>query len=112
MGETPGTRYLWHFTSVTRAGFRIQEVKRAMDTQDELTGMFLRLEEAHWDATEAIGYRSHLRVEVKRAYPVMVERCGCTPQLDPLPFDADGDGIGEQCRRCGEYIALVAASDD
>lgn len=37
-----------------------------------------------------------------------VERCGCTPHLDPLPFDLDGDGIGELCRRCGEYIALVA----
>ena len=41
---------------------------------------------------------------------VMAEQCGCTPRLDPIPFDADGDGIGEECRRCGEYIALVPVS--
>jgi hypothetical protein len=40
-----------------------------------------------------------------------VERCGCTPRLEPLPFDEDGDGIGEVCRRCGDYIALVADPD-
>ena len=39
----------------------------------------------------------------------MVERCLCTPASDPLPFDLDGDGIGELCRRCGEYISLIWA---
>lgn len=41
----------------------------------------------------------------------LIERCGCTPELEPLPFDEDGDGIGEVCRRCGAYIALVADTD-
>jgi hypothetical protein len=63
----------------------------------------MRQYEGDWDGETG----NHLICE-QNAGMKMVEKCGCTPNLSPIPFDLDGDGIGEQCRRCGEYISLVA----
>lgn len=42
---------------------------------------------------------------------VMLEHCGCGVNA-AAPFDEDGDGIGELCRRCGEFISYRSGHDD